>query len=163
MATETHYAFFKSVYDEENVRYTELESRAKFYLTIQTFYLGAIAFKFDDIRKFSEALSVPPILFITGGLLVVLGLLLTVLATRIRAYEAPTDLQKLLQSFGSSPPTDSEFLDDRLADLAVATDRNSIANDKVASLLTYAGILLFAAVTVHFVTFVYAYIHQLRL
>ena len=161
MATETQYAFFKSVYDEENVRYTQLESRAKFYLTIQTFYLGAIAFKFDDIQKFSAALSVPPILFITGGLLVVLGLLLTVLATRIRAYEAPTDLQELLESFGSSP-TDSDFLDDRLADLAVATDRNSIANDKVANLLTYAGILLFSAVAVHFVTFVYAYIHQLR-
>jgi hypothetical protein len=87
---------------------------------------------------------------------------MTVLATRIRVYEAPTDLQKVLESFGPSPPTDSDFLDDRLADLAVATDRNAIENDKVASLLTASGWLLFSAVAVHFVTFLYAYIHQIK-
>jgi len=163
MATEIQYAFFKSIYDDENLRYTKLEARARFYLTIQTFYLGAIAFKFDDIQKFSNTFAVPLALFIAIGLLLVLGLLFTILSTRIRTYEAPTELLQLFKnSFESATPTDAAFLKDRLVDLAVATQRNCKVNDKVARLLSKAAWLLFTAIAVHFTTFVYAYIHQFK-
>jgi hypothetical protein len=162
MATKIQYKFFKSVYKEENERYKQLAARAKFYLTIQTAYLAAIAFKFDDIKTLSNALSVPLVLFIAIGLLLVLGVLFTVLATRIREYEAPTDLRDVIKSFGKTPPIDSAFLDDRLVDLAVATERNSAANDKTAIWLTVTGWVLFAAVALHFFTFLWAYIIQLK-
>jgi hypothetical protein len=163
MATQIQYKFFKGIYEEENLRYKQLAARAKFYFTIQTVYLAALAFKFDDIKTLANALTVPLVLFIAIGLLLVLGVLFTLLATRIQDYEGPANLKKIIKSMDSAPQSDSDFLDDRLVDYAVAAERNSEANDKTANWLTMTGWTLFAAISLHFLTFVWAYINQIKL
>jgi hypothetical protein len=64
MGSEFQYKVFKDTYDEENSRYTELEKRGQFYFGLQTFYLGAIAFKLDDVLKFAATTSVPSVFFV---------------------------------------------------------------------------------------------------
>jgi hypothetical protein len=45
MATDTQYKVFKEVYDQESERYSNLGTRAGLYLTLITFYLGAVLLK----------------------------------------------------------------------------------------------------------------------
>jgi hypothetical protein len=160
MATNTQYEIFKAVYDEEVERYSALESRSKLYLTILTFYLGAIAFKIEDVMKFVSQFRVPLWLYMSIALVLLLGLLLTILATRIREFEGICDLEKVVDSFGAKPPTDEDFLDDRLADLVVATKRNSIQNDKIATCLQWASYMLFVAVLLQLFVFLLAILNS---
>src|ERR1043166_354913 len=162
LATELQFNVFKAAYEDENARYTQLESRAKFYFTIETFYLAAISFKFKDVLEFASVFAIPLGLYVIVGLLLVLAVLCTVLATRIRVYEAPYDLRDIVDAFGKKPPTDTDFISDRMADCVVATERNCRVNDQVANWLGTASWLLFAAICIHFSTFVWAYIHQIR-
>jgi len=156
MATKIQYEIFKAVYDEEAGRYSALESRSKLYLTILTFYLGALAFKIEDVMKFVSQFRVPLWLYMSISLVVLLSLLLTILATRIREFEGICDLEQVVDSFGTDAPSDEDFLDDRLADLVVATKRNSIQNDKIAKCLQWASYMLFVAVLLQLFVFVFA-------
>lgn len=160
MATKLQYDIFKAVYDEETARYGALENRSKLYLTILTFYLGAIAFKIDDVMKFITRFRVPIWLYMTMALILLAALLLTILATRIRGYEGICDLKDIYLSVEDSPPTDEDFLEDRLADLVVATNRNSNQNDKVATYLQWASYLIFAAVSLQLLIFVVGIINS---
>jgi hypothetical protein len=157
MATELQYKVFQSAYEEENDRYTQLESRAKFYLTIVTFYLGAVAFKFSDVLVFTKSYRIPAILYIGAGVLLLISLLLTILATRIRAYEAPFDPEKIIRSFTESPPRDAEFLDKRMVDYAVATNRNRKVNNTVGALLSRSSWFLFSALSLQLIVFIIAF------
>jgi len=148
---------FKEAYDAENERYTQLESRAKFYLTIISFYLGAVAFKFADVLKFLKEYRISAALYVGGGMLLSLSLLLTILATRIRGYEGAFDLRQITDSFKSSMPKEKDFLEDRLTDYVVATDRNRATNNRVADLLSGSSWLLFAAVLLQLIIFVVAF------
>jgi hypothetical protein len=158
MATELQYLYFQSIYEAENQRYASLEARSRLYLTLQTFYIGAVAFKFSDVMALNAAFRVPAVLYIGAGVLLLFGLFLTVLAARIRTYEAPSNLRTIVESFGTSPQRDSEFMDCRLADFVVATERNSAVNERVASLLSGTSFLLATAVLLHFTTFLWGYI-----
>jgi uncharacterized membrane protein (DUF485 family) len=162
MATEFQFSVFRLAYEEENVRYAQLEARARFYLTVETFYLAAIAFKFKDVQEFATEFGVPLISYVSVGVILIVAVLFTVLATRIRIYEAAYDLRDIVDSFGAKPPTDAEFIVDRMADCVVATERNCRVNDRVARWLEVASWLLFGAVSLHFSTFLWAYIHQLK-
>lgn len=137
MATEIQYQIYKAVYDEEAARYSALENRSKLYLTIITFYLGAITFKINDVLEFVSKFNVRKWLYLASGFILVVALLLTVLATRIRKYEGICDLEEVYQS--NEGETDEDFLENRLTDLAVATNRNSDENNKVATLLQWAS------------------------
>lgn len=159
VATELQFQVFKAVYQEENDRYVQLDSRAKFYLSLVTFFLGAIAFKFPDLLSFARLYGIPPLLYIATAVFLVLSLLLTILATRIRPYEAACDLPEIIDSFGSSASKDSDFLDERLADYAVAADRNRKENNKVANWLSWAAWLLFAAIFLQLVVFAISLCH----
>jgi hypothetical protein len=156
MATEAQFQIFREAYEEENERYGQLESRARLYLGIVTFYLGAIAFKFTDLVAFMKAYAIPPAFYLGGEVLLLGSLLLTILATRIRVYEAPCDLRTIMETPGDTPPTDSDFLDDRLSDYTVATERNRATNNRVANLLSGAAWLLFAAISLQLAVFVKA-------
>jgi hypothetical protein len=160
MATKTQYDVFKAIYDEEIERHGTLENRAKLYLTILTFYLGAIAFKIEDILKFITRFHVPLWLYMAMALVLILALLLTVLATRIRSYEGICDPKKVLLSFGEATPTDEDFLDARIADLAVATNHNDQQNNKVGTYLEIASWLLFLAVLLQLTVFILAVINS---
>lgn len=156
MATEMQYKVFRASYDEENVRYSLLENRAKFYLTIITFYLGAIAFKINDVTSFATQFRIPITLYFIMALLLLLALLLTIMATRIRSYEGVNDLENIIKSLASTVPSEEEFLDTCLIDLAVATNRNSLINNKVAAMLQWASYLLFLAVASQLTVFLWA-------
>jgi hypothetical protein len=156
MATEAQFDVFAKAYEEENERYSQLESRAKFNLTIVTFYLGAIAFKFPDVIAFAKEYHIPSIFFIGTGILLVSSLLFTVLSTRIRTYETAFNLHEIIRSFGRAPPTDEDFLDQRLVDYAEATKRNRAVNNRVGNLLSASSWFLFGAMFLQLIVFIIA-------
>jgi hypothetical protein len=156
MATQVQFEVFRAAYQQETERYTRLESRAKFYLTIVTFYLGAIAFKFSDVLVFAKEYRIATIFYIGTGILLLASLLFAILSMRIRKYEAPFDPEKIIKSFGESPPKDDDFLDERLVDYAVATNRNRTVDNRVANLLSVSSWLLFAGISLQLITFIIA-------
>ena len=156
MATEAQYKFFKDLYDEESKRYSELDGKAKLYITIITFYLGAIAFKFKDVLDFTSSISYTKWLYSAIALVLVGALLFTVNAMRIRVFEGINDPEEIIKGFGKKPPTDDDFRDDRIADLAVATKRNSGQNDRIAKSLSFASLWIFSAGLIQFCLFLIA-------
>lgn len=153
MATENQYEFFRYLYEEENSRYSELESRAKLYITIISLYMGALAFKLDDVLKISNGRIFSLGLFIGSVIIFSIALLFSILAIRIRVYEGITDPYDIFEEYGDEAPIDQDFFDNRIADLAVATDRNSIQNDIVAARLSDAAWFLYFGVICHIVGF----------
>lgn len=159
MATEIQYKVFKEIYDEEAKRYSNLGTRSNLYLTIITFYLGVILLKVDDLLKFVAGFGISVVWFLCVGILLVVALLLTVRAASIREYEGICDPEKVIKGFGKKPPTDEDFLDDRIVDLSVATNRNSAQNNSVPSLLQWAAHIIFLAALLQFVVFIVAIRH----
>jgi hypothetical protein len=159
MATEIQYKVFKEVYDEESERYSNLGTRANAYLTLITFYLGAVLLKIDDVLKFVTTFRIPVVFFLLIGTLFVVALLLTALALNIRDYEAICDPEEVIEAFGESQPSDEEFLDDRIIDLAVATNRNSRQNNRVAGLLQWAARVICCCVALQAVLLLVAIKH----
>lgn len=80
---------------------------------------------------------------------------MTVLSIGIRKYETICDLEEVFKSFGDKQPTDSEFLDARLADLAVAANHNFRQNNRVANMLELASISLTLAVLLQLILFLF--------
>jgi hypothetical protein len=142
VATKTQFEIFKSVYDEENTRLSELVTRAKVYLSVETFILGALFFKFDSVLKITSGVTILPTLFILSVAFFLGALLLTIASLRILRYEGICYPEEVIRQFKEKPPQDSDFLDDRIVDLAVATQRNSRQNDKRAKCLQWAGTCL---------------------
>jgi hypothetical protein len=158
MATEAQYQIFKELYDEESKRYSELDGKAKLYITIITFYLGAIAFKFKDVLEFTSPTSYAKWLYSAIALVLVAALLCTVNAMRVRVFEGICDPVKLIKEFGDTPPTDDDFRDDRIADLAVATNRNFAQNNKIASSLSWASGFILLAGIIQFCLFLMVFV-----
>jgi len=156
MATETQYNFFKAVYDEENKRYTRLGNRATLYFSIISFFLGTIIFKFNDLKPFLALFHVPMALYLVIGLLFGLSLIFTVFGIIVRRYEGICDLTDIIRNMGVLAPTDADFLDDRIIDLAVATKRNKAQNGRVALLLRCSAYPILGAVCVQFLVFIVA-------
>lgn len=152
MATEKQYAFFKSLYDEENERTKILGEHAKNNLGLATLYSAFILFVVD--KQLTNLTPVGKYLFIAAILLMLLAFSLSLLATQISNFEAPTDPSEIFETFGETPPKDSEFFDDRIADYSVAYEKNSAVNDKNANLLLLARYLLLAGICVHATYFV---------
>jgi hypothetical protein len=157
METDLLLQVFKGAYEAENERYAQLESRAKFYLTVISFYLGAIAFKFADVLKFLEQYRISGGVYIGAGVLLSFSLLLTILATRIRGYEAAFDLDKISEECESSMPDEERFHIKCLASYRVATRRNRRTNDRVGKLLSASSWLLFGAALLQLIIFVTAF------
>ena len=159
MATEIQYKIFKEIYDEETQRYSSLGTRSNLYLTVITFYLGVILLKVDDLLKFVMGFGVSVVWFLCIGIVLVAALLLTVRAVDIRKYEGICDPEEVIEGFGKTPPTDEDFLDHRIGDLAVATNRNSAQNNRVARLLQWAARVIFVAVLLQVLVFAVAILH----
>jgi hypothetical protein len=159
MATEIQYKVFRELYDEEEHRYSDLATRSNLYLTIITFYLGVIVFRIEDLLKFVAGFGLPIQLFLAIGATLGLALLLTVLAVSIHVFEGVCDPEEVIHSFGESPPSDEDFLDDRIVDLAVATNRNSRQNERVAGFLQWAARLIFLGAFLQVIVFGLAIVH----
>ncbi len=128
MATQAQYGVFLYLYEDENKRYEHLQDRAKLYLSIASIYLGAIAFKVDDVLRLVTQFRIPVWLWLmTGGILIAAVVLIS-WAVRVRDYEGICNPVEVIARYvHEPPPSDEDFLDDRLVDLAAATNRNSAA------------------------------------
>jgi len=149
VATELQYNVFKYLYEEESDRYSSLATRAQLYFSIISVYIGAIAFKFDDLKPYIKDFSVPVWMFVATGGVLLLALLATLAAISIRNYVGFADPEDIIDRFGDEPPTDTDFLKDRIAELAAATNLNSRQNDLTAWCLTVAICLLYVGVLLH--------------
>ena len=145
MATQNQYDFFRILYQEETDRYNELEARARLYFAIISFYMSAIAFKFSDLVGFLQATRIPTAAPVFVATCMVISLTACVLGIQIRTYEGIAEPRDIIASFGTQPPSDTEFFDARIADYVIASERNSAVNDRVANYLSVSAITLAVA------------------
>lgn len=153
MASEVQYQFFKSLYEEESERYSNLEARVRLYLSILIFYLGAIAVSGKDVLVLTAKTAVGRDAFAGAGILFMCALACCLFAASIRQYEGLTDPRQLVGELNDSPPTDDEFFDARIVDFTVATERNSLQNDRTATALTAALVFAFLGAAFHMIGF----------
>ncbi|MEO0966238.1 MAG: hypothetical protein AAFY08_14105 [Planctomycetota bacterium] len=146
MASDSQYAVFRAVYDEERERYSELISRGKIYLTICSFFVGGLAFAFSDI--FGAASSGAVALAMLAIFFFVVAFLLIIMALGVYEYERPFDPEEVIKEYerAVTAPNDASFLTSRIVDTAVATNHNATINDWRARLLQYASLLMFVGV-----------------
>ena len=158
MATEAQYKIFKELYDEETKRYSDLDNKGKLYITIVTFYLGAIAFKFRDVSEFTNSVSFAKWFYLVIASMLVAALVFTVYSLRVRTSEGIADPEEIIANFGPVAPTNEEFFEDRIADLAAATNKNSRRNNQIADYLAAAGVLILMAGAIQFILLLIAII-----
>jgi hypothetical protein len=77
------------------------------------------------------------------------GLLLSLWAAKTSDYEAPMDPNAIVVEIDTSNPSDAEFYSNRIADLVVAYNRNSLVNDKKATQLAYATYCFVVGIVLH--------------
>jgi hypothetical protein len=128
MATEKQYAFFKSLYDEENERTKILGEHAKNNLGLVAVYSAFILFVADKNADHLQAIGKS--LFVAAVLFMLLAFLLSLVATQISVFCAVADPDQIFAAYGDEPPTDEEFFDDRIIDYSTAYERNSSVNDQ---------------------------------
>jgi len=148
MASEAQYEILRSVYQEENDRYTELINRGKIYLTICSFFLGGLAFKLNE--SFASATWWAKTPYLVSAACFIASFLLIILSLGIYSHEGLCDPNEVIDNFGATPPDDDDFRDDRIADIAVATEINSAINDRRASFLSTAAYSMFSGVVFGF-------------
>jgi hypothetical protein len=155
MNTVAQYEFFKFLYEQQSKRYEQLEARARFYLTILTFYLGAVAVSGKDLLPFLAKSHVTRWIFSGSGVAFVLAIALCVMSARIRIYEGVADPERLIRSSGEREVKDSSFYENRIIDFAVATSKNSKEYDKIAKVLKWVVTFTFVGVGLHLLGFIY--------
>jgi hypothetical protein len=143
VATEKQFEFFKSLYAEETAREGQLQEHAKAYLSLATLYSAFVLFVVDKLKPDSIANRS---VFIAAIACMLGSFLLSLFATKVSNYEAVNEPQDIIEQFGDAPMSDEEFFDLRIADYAVACERNSQVNDKKAFQLVVAAYLLLAGI-----------------
>ena len=157
MFTKEQFDTFKYIYEKEEARFSELINRGKIYLSIVTIYIGVFSLKIQDIAELVGDGAFSKILLGVTGACFIMALLACVLALGILKYEGLCDIKEELLAFGDSGKSDAEFYEDRLADMAVSYERNSLQNDRRASLLQVSSYLMIVGVFCHLLVF-YSYI-----
>jgi hypothetical protein len=142
MATKEQYDFFRFLHEDEERTYQALEARSRFYFAVISLFLASLLFKATEAQTSAAVLGLPAWVLSLVASVLAASLVLVVLAARIRTYEGIADPEQIIAAFRKTAPTDTDFFDDRIADLAVATNRNATVNDRVAALLFYAGACL---------------------
>jgi hypothetical protein len=140
MATQIQYEILKTIYDEELQRCSELRNSAKIYLGVCTFFIGGLILKLDKFIANANKLVIA--ILLTSAIALICTSILLLLALGIYKYEQLCNPRQVIEGFGSGPPSNDEFLDDRLVDIAVACDRNHKQNDRRASFIYVASIIL---------------------
>ncbi len=142
MSSQSQFEYYKYLFERESSRYQELINRGKLFLSVITLYLGLLAVAADKSIPKLQAYTLPAITYFIGVALIVTALTLVVLAVGIYQHEKPSDPMKMIDRYSETEPTDSEFFDERIADFAVATERNARINDRRAALLRFASFVL---------------------
>ena len=155
-ATEQQYNICKAIYDEEKERYSALGVKANLYITLISFFLGAVIFKFDDLKHFLFLFHVPMVLELVAAIFLIIALGFSLHAVIIRSYQAIEDIDDIINEELAKAITNSEFFGNRINDLAVATEENSKCNDKAADDLQRAVYALLASVCIQGIIVVWA-------
>lgn len=142
MATKEQCEFFRGLYAEEERSSAQLESRAKVYLSIITAFLVTLLFQSRGEPDGTTALGIPGVALALVATVLAASLCLVVYAIMIRTYEATTDGVDIINGYGETLPSDEEFFEDRIADYAVASSRNRTVNNRVAAILSGAGVCI---------------------
>jgi len=144
----------EKLYNEEKKREEILNNRAKIYLSLLTFILGALFFKIELIETIITTKNITElcfwiqfILYIFTMLCFVIALLFVFLSIRIMKFEFICDPEKDIIKKITDEMTADDFLLKRSIDYAVARNRNSITNNKKASLLTIAIFFILAGLS----------------
>lgn len=148
MATKEHLDFFRELYGEENARYADLESRAKFYIGVVAIFLATLLFKVKEVRESAALLEIPWWMLLLEMLCLAVAVLLVVLGATIREYEGIADPEQLIDDYEDEWPDNEQFFEDRIADYVVATNRNRDTNNRAANYLQGAGLGLVAAMAI---------------
>jgi hypothetical protein len=152
MATEKQMAFFKSLYDEEAARHAVLMERAKTYITVITIYIGIVGLKVGDLTALTKDFRVPWALLLCIALAVGAALLLTVMAIRVREFEALVEPEKAAKELDAPNMTDEKFFANRIADYVVATQVNRKVVNDIGFKLRLAVMFLAGGVALHLFT-----------
>lgn len=151
MATKVEYDSFKALFEIENNRYAELGNRAKLFMSLITVLFGSLFLKLDVVigaasRHWWIAATV-----VASWASFTLALICTLLSLFVRKYEKLFDPKAVAKTIDETNPTEGEFLASRIADFAVATNRNSEQNDCRAEWLRISGIVLLIGFILSFV------------
>jgi hypothetical protein len=152
MASEKQMAFFKSLYDEEAARHAVLMERAKTYITVITIYIGIVGLKVGDLSTLTKDFKVPWALLLCIALAVGAALLLTVMAIRVREFEALVEPEKAAAELDQPGMTDEKFFANRIADYVVATQVNRKVVNDIGFKLRLAVMFLGGGVALHLFT-----------
>jgi len=139
--------FFRQCYEQEEKRNHELNDRAKAYITIQTLYLAAFAFKIPDLPQSLKTCELCCVAAAIAAAFLILSFITAILSMRILEYELLCDMQEACSEESSM----SLFYKKRIADYTVATQRNIVVNNKRANALRVSCYLLAAGIVSHFV------------
>lgn len=150
MSSKEQYEVFKFIYDQEIARESTLLDRSKLYISLLTLYSGFVVFVVKDARPAS---TIQWSIFAGAAILLAVAFLLSLRATYVANYEGVNNPEKIIEEELSLSPTDEEFFLRRIADLAVACNRNSKINDARADRLHVAGIFMFSGIVLHTVYF----------
>jgi hypothetical protein len=149
MATQAQFEFFKYLYDEEQDRYKELVKRGQLFLTVTTLYAGVLAQRVSELLTSSADQLVSKTCYTASIVALLCSSLLGIVAIGFFSYEVPNRPCQIIMDLGDQPPTDEDFYDVRIAEFAVATERNHSTNDKRAAVLRFSSYFLYAGVVFH--------------
>lgn len=155
MATEKQFEFFKFIYLQEEERHKELIERGKVYLAILTFYIGFLVSNFSSATDLTKQLTFWDIaklsILLFGVLLFIVAFVFVTMSLSIYKHEVFADPKEIIENFGETAPTDSDFYDDRIIEFSASTIKNRSINNSRAKKLKYATILMLLGITVHII------------
>lgn len=154
MATKEQWEIFKYLFESEQERKQKLSNIGKVYVSLSMLYVGALGMKVEFWYKELPKDTLLVVLFLLVLITFLVALCLTVFALGIYKYEYLNDPEELIKKFGNHAPSNEEFFDDRIVDLAVATNRNKNQNDKRSIFLKYSMYTMVGGVLLHIVLLV---------
>lgn len=146
MATKQQYEVFKFIFEQEKARESQLLERSKLYLSLVTFYSAFLLFVGKDLIPHNR---LHWSLFALSTIFLLVAFLLSLYSAAVQKYQAVKNPKKILERLGDAPPTDDDFLDDRIVDLADAWTWNSSVNEGKAKILHWAGFALLSGMAAH--------------
>ncbi|RWI57032.1 MAG: hypothetical protein EOR16_15610 [Mesorhizobium sp.] len=154
MATEAQYAFFRFLYEEENAREDTINQYSKTLLSLTTLYSGFVIFVVEKMTMMTLPMK---IMFVATVASMLTGLVVTVWGSRLADFEGVNDPEKVVDQYDDAEDMpDEQFFDKRIADFAIATNRNSRVNDRRAKALLIASYCLVAGILCHAIFFMIA-------
>lgn len=146
MATAAQYACFKEIFDRENSRQESLVERGTIYLSIITLYLGLLAVAADKVIPNINQSGLAMAAYLASFVAFVASMTFVVLAMGIYKYVYPTDPKTVVEGIDQRWPSDAEFFDARIAELAAAFKTNQPVNERRANYLKFASFCMLAGI-----------------